>query len=89
MDDEGEIQPEPEKICDDRWKRGSKYLTEALIRWKQLPTEEATWEPVDQLEQNFPHLNLEDKVGLKGKGSDVDHIWGEGVPVGPKNPTCL
>ncbi|KAL4575579.1 hypothetical protein LXL04_022427 [Taraxacum kok-saghyz] len=38
---------------------------EVLIRWKDLPEYEATWEPFDSIKQQFPNFHLEDKVHWK------------------------
>ncbi|KAL6498991.1 hypothetical protein OROHE_026292 [Orobanche hederae] len=35
---------------------------DVLIRWKNLPQYEATWEPVETLARHCPEFNLEDKV---------------------------
>lgn len=71
VSDEGEIILEPEAILDHRWvKQGGKFITESLVQWKHLPAEEATWELTEFLGQQFPHLNLEDKVPLYGRSID-------------------
>ncbi|XP_010246182.1 PREDICTED: uncharacterized protein LOC104589534 [Nelumbo nucifera] len=63
LSDEGFIQIEPEKILDVCWiKQGSKFLQEYLVKWKQLPIEDATWETTMLLQKQFPALNLENKV---------------------------
>ncbi|GJY77977.1 putative mitochondrial protein [Tanacetum coccineum] len=36
-----------------------------LVRWKDLPGYEATWEPFETMRQQFPDLHLEDKVVLR------------------------
>lgn len=43
---------------------------EVLIKWKGLPIFEATWEPYELLQQQFPDFHLEDKVTRWGRGSD-------------------
>ncbi|GKC43869.1 transposon Tf2-12 polyprotein, partial [Tanacetum coccineum] len=47
-----------------------------LVRWKDLPGYEATWEPFETMRQQFPDLHLEDKVGivkLPMKSSQTPH----------------
>ncbi|KAL3597323.1 hypothetical protein D5086_008960 [Populus alba] len=50
--------------------QGGKFITESLVQWKHLPPEDATWELTEFLCQQFPNLNLEDKVPLSGRGID-------------------
>ena len=67
VSDEGEIILEPEAILDHRWvKQGGKFLAKSLVKWKHLPSEEATWEVTETLCHQFPYLNLEHKVPLSG-----------------------
>ena len=62
---------EPLHILNYRWvKRGSKFVTEALVQWKLLPPKDATWEGAKQLQQQFPHINLGDKVPFQGGAND-------------------
>ncbi|GJY68144.1 putative mitochondrial protein [Tanacetum coccineum] len=44
-----------------------------LVRWKDLPGYEATWEPFETMRQQFPDLHLEDKVVLQD--GDIDTKW--------------
>ena len=61
--DAGEILLEPQSVLDYRWhKQGRHLVAECLVQWKNLPVEDATWEPSSQLQEKFPTLNLEDKV---------------------------
>ena len=55
---EFELQLNPETVLGIRW---SKELgaNEWLIKWKNLPKTEATWESMNQ---HFPNFHLEDKV---------------------------
>ncbi|RVW71429.1 Transposon Ty3-I Gag-Pol polyprotein [Vitis vinifera] len=65
--DEGVVSVEPEKILDTRWiKQGEKFIEERLVKWKRLPTEDATWEATALLHNQFPSLDLEDKYPLGG-----------------------
>jgi hypothetical protein len=64
---------EPLQILDYRWvKKGTKFATEALVQWKHLDLEEATWEDPDQLEQQFSSIHLADKVALQGRANDIN-----------------
>ena len=52
---------------DIRWfKLGDKFVEESLVKWKQLPTEDATWEDTTLLHNQFPYLDLEDKDPIGG-----------------------
>jgi len=65
VSDDGEIILEPKTLIDHRWvKQGGKFLAKSLVKWKHLPSEEATWEVTKSLFHQFPYLNLEDKVPL-------------------------
>ncbi|RVX01241.1 hypothetical protein CK203_036133 [Vitis vinifera] len=56
-------------ILDTHWvKRGNKFEEESLVQWKRLPVEEATWETTQSLIEQFPHMDLGDKVSLDGGG---------------------
>lgn len=68
---DGEIIMEPKVILDTRWvKKGSNFLEENLVQWKNLPKEDATWENTQELRNKFIKLNIEDKVPLKERGND-------------------
>ena len=55
--DGGNLVLEPEFITDTRWvKRGAKIVEENLVRWKNLPLEDATWENTIELHEKFPNL---------------------------------
>lgn len=70
---DGSINPVPEPILDYRWvKRGKKIVHEALIRWANLPLEDATWEDPLRIKQVFPEFDLEDKVILEGGRNDTN-----------------
>ena len=53
--------------------KGSTYQ-EVLIKWKDLPKFEATWELSSAIQQQFPHFHLEDKVRLLAGGIDKPPI---------------
>uniref|UniRef100_A0A2N9H8H7 RNA-directed DNA polymerase n=1 Tax=Fagus sylvatica TaxID=28930 RepID=A0A2N9H8H7_FAGSY len=55
-------------ILEVRWvKIGRKTVQEALVHWTGLSSDDATWERFSDLERQFPHLNLEDKIRLQGE----------------------
>ncbi|KAK3218096.1 hypothetical protein Dsin_012066 [Dipteronia sinensis] len=61
-------------IRDYRWiKKWGKYVTEALVQWKSLPIEDATWEDVDHLGLQFPDIDLEDKDHVQRRADDRNH----------------
>ena len=71
IDDDGVIILEPDSIVDTRWlKREGKFIEQSLVRWKRLPSEEATWEDTALIKQQFPSLTLEDKGHLPEGGID-------------------
>ncbi|XP_073223389.1 uncharacterized protein [Cicer arietinum] len=45
-------------------------VQQVLIQWQQKPAEEATWEDVNTIQNQFPEFNLKDKVELEGEGID-------------------
>ncbi|GJS08273.1 ty3-gypsy retrotransposon protein [Tanacetum coccineum] len=45
-------------------KSSSKEEHEVLIKWKDLPTYEATWELYSTIQKQFPDFHLEDKVAV-------------------------
>ena len=64
---------EPQHILDTRWvKQGNRFNLEHLVQWHRLPVEESTWEDATVLRQQFPQLDLEDKVPLHG-GILINH----------------
>lgn len=63
MQDDGKLLLEPTAILDYRWSKvGKKVLQEALVHWTRTTSDDAMWEPFPELLQQFPHLNLEDKI---------------------------
>ena len=57
---------EPLYILDYKWvKGGTKLYTEALVQWKNMVAKDATWEDVEQLQQQFLVINLGDKSPKK------------------------
>lgn len=43
--------------------------TEVLIKWKDTPVWEATWENLEAMDLRFPEFHLEDKVNLWARGN--------------------
>ena len=74
VQDDGKLLFEPAAILDFRWsKAGKKVLQEALVHWMGTASEDATWESFPELQQQFPHLNLEDKIRLLVGGNVMTH----------------
>ncbi|OMO97475.1 hypothetical protein CCACVL1_04538 [Corchorus capsularis] len=46
------------------------FRTQWLIKWKQLPTSEATWEWATDITKDYPEFNMEDKV-VTEEGANV------------------
>uniref|UniRef100_A0A2N9FZS8 Reverse transcriptase n=1 Tax=Fagus sylvatica TaxID=28930 RepID=A0A2N9FZS8_FAGSY len=68
--EDGAMVVEPKWILEVRWTRvGRKTVQEVLVHWTGLRRENATWERLSDLEMQFPHLNLEDKIRLQGEGN--------------------
>lgn len=68
-----ELCVEPEELLAVRPVQGGQpSQMEVLIKWKQLPTFEATWEDMDNIKIRFPVFNLEDKVRLWGRSNVTD-----------------
>jgi hypothetical protein len=67
MDEEGELVLIPEEILEVREKRlRNRSIKEYLIRWKDLPIEDATWEKEHVVREAGLEL-LEDKQFLAGE----------------------
>ena len=60
-----ELPVEPEEVLDTRPSSASNHPGfEALVNWKGLPAHDASREPMEQIQQQFPAFQLEDKVYL-------------------------
>lgn len=59
---------EPESVLDVR--ANTEGGPDVLIKWKHLPEFEATWEPFETVNQQFPCFHLEDKVDFGVAGND-------------------
>ncbi|RVW13399.1 Transposon Tf2-8 polyprotein [Vitis vinifera] len=87
ISDDGQLQVTPEKVVNRRWiKRGTKFIEESLVQWKNLPVEDATWEDTQMLKHQFSTLNLEDKVPLMGGSIDTPR---RSSRIPKKNPKFL
>lgn len=75
-----ELQVEPEDLLGVR-RVGAGDKREALIKWKELPQAEATWEDVGLIQERFPLFHLEDKVNLWEGGNVIDPLMGPVVHV--------
>ncbi|CAA0837931.1 Unknown protein, partial [Striga hermonthica] len=53
-------------------KRAGRYRWEVLVDWEELPSEEATWEDLEEMRDQFPNLILGDKDSLEGDGNDAE-----------------
>ena len=77
LSNEGTLVIEPEAILDTRWvKRRAKFSEESLVKWRMLAMEDATWESIEELLQQFPNWNLKDKRPL-GEGSNDKTLNGQ------------
>lgn len=75
------LEVEPEEILEVRnGKQGSSAVVEFLVKWKGLPSFEATWEEFHALDQRFPLFHLEDKVNLWARGNAMNQ---------PKHPPVI
>lgn len=62
---ERELRAEVPKDLREYVRKGGQVATKALVQRRGLPTEDATWESVRVLKDQFPYLDLERSV-LKG-----------------------
>ncbi|CAA7017816.1 unnamed protein product [Microthlaspi erraticum] len=49
---------------------GQQKRPETLVKWRDLPLNDATWEETEQLHMSFPTLNLEDKLHFGEESND-------------------
>ncbi|PON56653.1 histone H3-K9 methyltransferase, partial [Trema orientale] len=68
LTEELELTVEPELVS--AMRKSSTGQLEVLIKWKDLPTSEDTWESFDKIQQQFPTFHLEDKVLSLGGSND-------------------
>ena len=55
LDEEGKIILEPEAVTETRTRQLRRSISEYLIKWKNLPTEDSTWEDENSI-QKHPKL---------------------------------
>ena len=65
-----ELHVQPERVLQSRYSK--KGHLEVLLKWKNLPNYENTWEDYDVVRLQFPSFYLEDKVGVI-RGVMIDH----------------
>ncbi|XP_047084782.1 uncharacterized protein LOC124696039 [Lolium rigidum] len=61
--DDGRVLPGPERVLKAQQRRGAWHV---LVQWLGLPTEDATWEKLDEFQQHFPDVQLEDELRSAG-----------------------
>ena len=61
---EWELQVQPELVLASRTNAAGNW--EVLIKWKDLPDFENSWEAADDIQQQFPSFHLADKVDFQG-----------------------
>ncbi|KAI0495616.1 hypothetical protein KFK09_021919 [Dendrobium nobile] len=84
LTEEMEIILEPLELMEVRQKADG--ATEVLIKWKNLPDYEATWEPYERMKRQFPDFHFEDKVVLWEGGNVRPVLFGPVQPaqsIGP------
>ena len=62
-----ELQLRPKTVLGIHWNTELE-ANEWLVKWKELPETEATWEAVYQMNQQLPTFPLEDKVNMESRG---------------------
>ena len=62
MDNEGSIFLDPEAVLNKCTRQlRSRSITAVLIQWHGMQPEDATWEPLLQIQRQFPHLNISEQ----------------------------
>jgi len=64
---DGRFHPEPEQALQDQQRRGTWRI---LMKWRGLPAEEATLEPLEEFRVHYPDFQLEDELFVQA-GRDV------------------
>lgn len=66
MNEEWHLEPVPEEVRETRRNESGEF--KVLIKWKQLPEFENSWELVEKMKQEFPEFILEDNDNIEGGG---------------------
>jgi hypothetical protein len=82
----------PAKVLDCRMIfRGQQKIPQVLIQWGEDNTAEVKWEDYQEIRDNYPTFNLEDKVAFKEGGivmkgrMGIDHNDGDSSNISPTN----
>ncbi|KFK25816.1 hypothetical protein AALP_AA8G165200 [Arabis alpina] len=78
---EGILEAVPEAVLDARINHRTGQ-EEVLIKWKGLPDHDNSWEWKGVIEEQFPDLDPEDKVCLKGRGIDTTKVVNQNAELG-------
>lgn len=85
----------PTQVLQQRVKqRGNRAITQVLIQWSGTPADQATWEDLDGLHQQFPYAPAWGQAGTQGRGivNGPTHPTSNQVPLegnqdnGPRSP---
>ncbi|GJY52720.1 cornichon homolog 4-like protein [Tanacetum coccineum] len=81
LSDEMEMLIQPEEVKGIREGKTKSDDKEVLIRWKNLPEHDATWEPMATIQRQFPDFHLEDALvimyGRREHLVDVTEIFNQ------------
>ena len=71
LNEDLKMRVELETVLGVRPGRGSNLRgLDVLVQWKGLPLIEATWEPYNMIQQQFPTFHVEDKVKVREGSND-------------------
>lgn len=62
------VKTQPQEVLDLQY--NDQGEAELLVKWKNLPDYEISWELITALQQSLPTFHLEDKVRLGGRSID-------------------
>jgi len=69
LDEEGQIILKPEAVIETRTRQlRNRSISKYLIEWKNLPTEDSTWEEDNVIQSIHNYSSIEDNTFLKEKG---------------------
>ncbi|MCI64755.1 RNA-directed DNA polymerase (Reverse transcriptase), partial [Trifolium medium] len=67
MEEDCDMLFKPESVIATRMKdQGGQQVQQVLIKWTNRTIDEATWEDMMTVKNQFPEYNLEDKVAFLG-----------------------